>query len=203
MARSAVVTLLLGLVVTGHALAQSTGLPSFNAPYRAFVRYEFGGTVSFPDGGGTALEGQYRFGSGQFDIGLRGGVFFTPAGAGDDVVLLGVSARQRVIEHSEEFPLDGAIVLGVGGLLVENFSSIIIPFGLSLGRRLDVEDSPVSIVPFAQPTAFLSAGSNQDTDLNFSLGFGADVRLSRVFDARLSIGLGDIEGISISAVWVR
>jgi hypothetical protein len=32
---------------------------------------------------------------------------------------------------------------------------------------------------------------------------GADFRLSRSFDVRASAGLGDIEGVSIGAVWVH
>src|SRR5947208_13329388 len=61
--------------------AQSTGLPSFNAPYRAFQRSEFGGVLSFPNPGGTAFEGAYRYASGDLDVGVRGG-FHDPAGVG-------------------------------------------------------------------------------------------------------------------------
>ncbi len=39
--------------------------------------------------------------------------------------------------------------------------------------------------------------------MNFTLGIGADFRLSRVFDARVSAGLGDLKGVSIGAVWVH
>jgi hypothetical protein len=158
-------------------------------------------TLGFPDGGGTAIEGHYRFGVRAFDIGLRGG-FFDPS-AGDTRVLAGISARQRVITHAEGFPLDGSFVVGIGGQFVEDGSTLVIPAGLSLGRRLNLEDSDVSLVPYVQPTIFLTAGSERDTDLNVVLGLGADVRLSRVFDARISVGLGDLEGFAISAVWVR
>ena len=46
-----------GLIAAVRLSAQSTGLPSFNAPYRAFQRSEFGGVLSFPNPGGTAFEG--------------------------------------------------------------------------------------------------------------------------------------------------
>ena len=49
-----------GLIAAVRLSAQSTGLPSFNAPYRAFQRSEFGGVLSFPNPGGTAFEGAYR-----------------------------------------------------------------------------------------------------------------------------------------------
>ena len=116
--------------------------------------------------------------------------------------LVGVSARQRVLEHSEEFPLDGAVVFGAGAQFGDG-TQIYVPAGLSLGRRLNVEDSEVSIVPYIQPTMFLTEGSNQDLDVHFAVGIGGDFRLSRMFDARVSVGLGDFVGISISAVWLR
>ncbi len=178
-------------VVATTAVAQATGMPSFNAPYRAFQRSEFGGVLSFPDGGGTGFEGVYRYASGKFDIGLRGG-FFDPGGTASTVVLVGIEARERVITHTIDFPLDGAIVFGAGADLV------------SVGRRIDPQGSTVSIVPYVQPTLAFIVG-DQPSDLIFAFGIGADFRLSRVLDARVSGGLGDapLTGVSISAVWVH
>ena len=183
--------------------AQATGMPSFNAPYRAFQRSEFGGVLSFPDGGGTGFEGVYRYASGKFDIGLRGG-FFDPGGNASTVVLAGIEARERVITHTVDFPLDGAIVFGAGADLVSGGSELNIPVGLSLGRRIDPQGSTVSIVPYVQPTLAFIVG-DQPSDLIFGFGIGADFRLSRVLDARVSGGLGDapLTGVSISAVWVH
>ena len=186
--------------VTPVLLAQATGTPSYNAPYRAFQRSEFGAVISFPDGGGTAFEGAYRMASGKFDLGFRGGIF-SPDG-GDSQLLLGAEARQRVVTHTEDFPLDGALILGIGGRFSSGNSGMIIPVGLSLGRRIDPKDSKISIVPYVQPTGFFTAG-NGNTDFLFSLGLGADFRLSPKFDARISAGLGDLEGVSIGAVWVH
>ena len=73
--------------------AQATGMPSFNAPHRAFARHEFGGTLSFPRGDVTGIEGQYRFGYKRFDIGLRGGIIDSEGGSD---VILGVEGRGRV-----------------------------------------------------------------------------------------------------------
>jgi len=190
-------------VVATTAVAQATGMPSFNAPYRAFQRSEFGGVLSFPDGGGTGFEGVYRYASGKFDIGLRGG-FFDPGGTASTVVLVGIEARERVITHTIDFPLDGAIVFGAGADLVSGGSELNIPVGLSLGRRIDPQGSTVSIVPYVQPTLAFTVG-DQPSDLIFAFGIGADFRLSRVLDARVSGGLGDapLTGVSISAVWVH
>ena len=192
---------LLFVALASSAAAQATGLPSFNAPYRAFTRSELGVVLTFPDGGGTAFEGVYRMSSGKFDLGFRGGLF-DPGGASDAVLLVGAEARQRVITHTQDFPLDGALILGIGGAFVSGNSALFVPIGLSLGRRVDPKDSKISIVPYVQPTGLLVTG-NGDSDFLFALGLGADFRLSPRFDARISAGLGDIEGVSISAVWVH
>jgi hypothetical protein len=72
---------------------------------------------------------------------------------------------------------------------------------VSFGRRLDVEDSDVSISPFVQPHMWWLIGDTDD--VLFSLGLGADFRLSPRFDLRVSVGIGDIDGISLGAVWIR
>jgi hypothetical protein len=191
--------LVLLVSAAGSLAAQATGTPTFNAPYRAFDRSEIGLLLSFPNGGGTAFEGVYRMASGRFDIGFKGGLF-DPGGSGSTVLLLGAEARERVLTHSADFPLDGALVFGVGGNFVSGNSLLIIPVGLSLGRRLDTE-SNLSIVPYLQPTMFITVDGG--SDVLFALGLGADFRLSRAFDLRVSAGLGDVEGVSLGAVWVH
>jgi hypothetical protein len=80
-----------------------------------------------------------------------------------------------------------------------------VPVGLSLGRRIDLEDSDISLVPYVQPTGnFVFCEGTEE--FGFSLGFGLDARLSKFFDARVSAGFGTdfgIEGFAISAVWIR
>jgi hypothetical protein len=201
MRRYLALLIMVSALLAPNVSAQATGMPSFNAPYRAFTRSEIGLVLSFPNGGGTGIEGAFRKSSGRFDIGFRGG-FFLPGGGADAVLLVGAEARQRVLTHTVDFPLDGALVLGIGGAFVSGNSAMFVPIGLSLGRRIDPQGSSVSIVPYVQPTGLLVAGSG-NSDFLFALGLGADFRLSPRFDARISAGLGDLEGVSISAVWVH
>src|SRR5574341_1899870 len=98
MKRTLILTALGILTLATGAHAQATGLPSFNAPYRAFTRSEIGLLLSFPNGGGTAFEGAYRMSSGKFDVGIRGGIF--DADSGDAVLLIGAEGRERVLTHS-------------------------------------------------------------------------------------------------------
>ena len=180
------------------AAAQATFTPSYNAPYRAFNAHEFGGTFSFPQGGRDfAIEGQYRFGYKKFDIGLRGGLW---DGETSSEIIVGVEGRGRVIDHTtSEFPLDGAIVIGVG---TADFDSWTIPSaGLSLGRRVDLDG--FSFIPYGQPTMFIFSGGGS-TDVKFGLGLGADFKIGQVLDLRVSFGLFDgPEGIAVSLVWVH
>src|SRR5467141_2130089 len=122
--------LIVGAGLVSNAAAQATGLPSFNAPYRAFSRSEIGLVLSFPNGGGTAFEGAYRVSHGKFDLGFRGGIF-TPGSNGDSRLLVGAEARERVVTHTEDFPLDGALIVGVGGQFSNSSSFAVIPVGLS------------------------------------------------------------------------
>ena len=119
----------------------------------------------------------------------------------DAIGLLGVEARQRVSKQSEYFPLDGAIPVGV----CTNFGDswvVAVPVGLSLGRRVQPKDSSMVIVPYVQPVTWL-VFNDAGTDVQFTLGLGVDLRLSRRFDARISAGVGDFNGVSLGAVWLR
>jgi len=180
------------------ALAQATFTPSYNAPNRAFESHELGGTFTFPKGGRDyAIEGQYRFGQGKFDIGVRGGFL---DGSGGNEFLLGVEGRGRVLDHTQgSFPLDGAVVIGVG---TAGFDAWTVPSaGLSLGRRVELDN--FSFVAYGQPTMFLFAGGG-NTDVKFGLGLGADFRVAEALDVRTSYGLFDgPQGLAVSVVWVR
>ena len=193
--------------LVGPVVAQTTGTPSFNAPYRAFSKSEFGATLSFPKDANFGIEGQYRFGYERFDLGFRGGLIDLGSGAPSDFVL-GAEGRTRVIQHTESFPLDGAVVVGLGGNFIGSQNGVggasqaIISGGLSLGRRVDPKDTQVSIVPYVEPTFYITSGGGS-TGGHFAFGLGADFRLSKLFDARVSAGLGDVQGIAFSAVWVH
>jgi hypothetical protein len=187
------------LVSATTASAQATFTPSYNAPYRAFEKHEFGGTFSFPDNPRDfAIEGQYRFGYKRFDIGVRGGILDYDGGGSD--LILGAEGRLRVLDHTKsKFPLDGAVVAGVG---TADFDAWTVPSaGLSLGRRVTIEG--FSFVAYGQPTMFITTG-NGDSDANFGLGLGADFELGNAIDLRASLGLFDgPEGLAVSVVWVH
>lgn len=187
------------LSIPGVARAQETGTPIFLAPYRAFVSNEVGGYLT--SAASFSLEGFYSYGTGRSDIGLRGGFVNFDNDAGTQV-LIGAHFRQRVIQNSQQFPLDGALTLGVGGGFGDGPDFVFIPVGLSLGRRFILQDSDVSFVPYVQPYLGLRF-ADSDTDVKGGLGLGVDIRFSKVFDVRVSGGVGDIEGVAIGLAFVR
>jgi len=192
--------LLAALLAPATAAAQSTGTPVFAAPYSAFARSEIGLSLSDMSSS-TALEAFYKAGHDKWDIGFRGG-FWDPGAGASTVILLGVDGRTRVLTHSESFPLDGALTLGAGLNLVSSANVFMVPVGLSLGRRVDLEGSQVSFVPYFQPVLTPTFGSG-NSDLFFSVGLGADIKLNKQADLRVAGALGDMDGVSISFAWLR
>ena len=186
------------LLGTGTAEAQTVGTPVFMAPYRAFTKFEVGGYISDPGGASWALEGFYRYGWKKNDVGFRLGV----EDVGDNtVVLVGADFRSRLLTHSQSFPLDGALTLGLGGAFGDG-SVVLIPVGFSLGRRIDLENSKVSFVPYVQPTLTPAFGSN-DSNVLFTLGLGVDIKVATQLDIRLTAGVGDQDGIGIGLSYLH
>ena len=196
MRKLALIALLLAPATAG---AQSTGTPVFAAPYRAFRASEIGLSISDMNGG-TGFEGFYKYGHQKWDIGFRGG--FIDLDGGSNPLLLGADGRTRLVTHDQSFPLDGSLTVGAGAMLQDNFNVFQIPVGFSMGRRLDLEGSSVSFVPYFQPVATLVFG-DADSDLLFSIGLGADIRLNPQFDLRVAGAVGDMDGVSISLAWLR
>jgi hypothetical protein len=183
--------------------AQETGTPMFKAPYRAFTSHEFGAAFSDPgEGISFALEGFYGYGRGSNDFGLRAGLM-DPEGPGDTNILLGGDFRTRIVSYSESFPLDGALTVGAGINLGDGDDLIYLPLGISLGRRFELEGSRTTFTPYVHPTLVPVLGAAGGDDVGFALGLGVDLRFSQSWAARVSGGLGDLEGVGIALTYVR
>lgn len=196
-------TLLAAMTLGTRALAaQAIPLPAYNAPYRAFDTSERGLGIAFPGGTDVAFEGFYGIGRGQWDVRLRAALALGNGTANNDAVAFGAEFRQRIISHDADFPADGALVLGAGAWFQDNNTFFQAPVAVSFGRRVDIEDSDISIVPYVQPTLLLRAGDLIDT-VAFTLGLGGDFRLTPAFDLRVAVGFGDVDGFSVGAVWLK
>jgi hypothetical protein len=203
MRRTVAIALALGAVVTVAASAQESGTPVFKAPYRAFKTMELGASLSDPKVGDIAVEGLYGFGNDENDIGLRGGIIDVGS---TTRAALGASFRRRLIQASESFPLDGALTLGFGSQLGDGPDVFFVPVGLSLGRRVQLEGSKTSFVPYVQPVivpTFWAGDNAPSSGIDVALGLGVDITFGGSFDLRVSGGIGDIDGVAVSVAWVR
>jgi hypothetical protein len=190
--------------------AQETGTPIFKAPYRSFTSHELGVSFSDPgEGVSFALEGFYRYGRGANDFSVRGGfedlseetVGGVTTGGGTRV-LVGGDFRTQVLTYSESFPLDGSLTVGIGANVGDGPDAYYIPVGVTLGRRFDLEGSNTTFVPYAHPVVIPTFG-NGNSDVNFALGLGVDVRFSRSVAVRVSGGIGDLEGVGVSLTYIH
>jgi hypothetical protein len=192
-------TLLLGLVA-GSGEAQTIGTPIYHSPYRDFKRSELGGYISDPGSGySIAVQGEYRIARPKFDFGLTVG-YADASGGGDNLFGVGIDARVPVISHSQDFPLDGAFTGAFGAVFGGGKSGFLVPLGVSLGRQILLEDSNISFTPYVNPVIAPTFGDRLG-DVEFGLGLGVDVALSRTFDIRVSASLGDIDGVGIGLAW--
>ncbi len=185
-----------------QASSQELFTPMYKAPYRAFTNYEMGAAFSQPTGADFALEGFYGIGRGRNDFGL--GVAYLSFGGGSNAVSVGGNFRTRVIQSSESFPLDGALTLGVGGLFGSGSTLFTVPVGLTIGRRVLLEGSSTSFVPYIMPTMVPTFGHG-NSNVDFDLGLGVDVRVSRSLDVRVSGALGSAarRGIGVGLAYVK
>jgi hypothetical protein len=182
--------------------AQETGTPVFKAPYRAFTSHEAGVSFSDPgEGFSYALEGFYRYGKDANDFSVRAG-FGDLSGPGGGRFLLGGDFRTQVVSYSESFPLDGSLTVGAGMNVGGGPDAYYIPVGISLGRRFEMEGSNTTFVPYVHPVVVPTFG-NGNSDVNFALGLGVDIRFSDQWAIRASGGIGDIDGVGISVAYLR
>ena len=189
--------------------AQETGTPIFKAPYRSFTSHEFGGSLSDPGSGVSyALEGFYRYGSGPYDLSVRGGWAHLSSSVNGVATpcctryLVGGDFRTQVLHYSESLPLDGALTLGFGANVGNGEDAYYIPIGFSVGRRFELENSHTTFVPYAHPVIVPRFGGG-DSHIDFALGLGVDVRFSQNWAIRASGGIGDIDGVGISLAYIR
>ena len=187
--------------------AQTTGTPVFLAPTKAFRNSEIG--IFFTDPGpGFTLVGMYRAGRGSVDIGFRAGIGDNdtdanlPNGPSTTFFLVGADVRMRMLRATETFPLDGSLTLGIGGVFGDDASVGLIPIGVSLGRRINLEGTRTTFIPYFEPVLVPTFGDTED-DIQFGLGLGVDIQFSPRLDARLGAGLGDYDGISLGVSFTR
>ena len=190
---TAAALIILATALPEAASPQATGTPTFFAPTRGFASWELG--VSFSrSGDATGLEGRYGFALHRADLALRAG--YVDPGPGDGSFGAGIEGRFPVLGRSASFPLDGALILGVGRRFASGGGQTYVPLGLSLGRRLRL-DRELHLTPYLQPTVIFA------DDALLTLGLGVDLGIGDIPDIRVAWGFGDLDGWSVGLFWPR
>jgi hypothetical protein len=187
---------LLLLVVACTAVhAQSTALPTFHAPTRAFGNSETGVALSRPGGDVNAFELRLGVALDEADLQFRGGYVDLSGDGGNWVA--GAEGRIPVLGRTSGFPLDGALILGIGRIFADGGGQTIVPLGLSLGRRLFLDGNALVLTPYVQPTVIFI------DDEIFAFGLGIDLKIGDVPEIRFNWAEGDMDGFSVSLFWSR
>jgi len=195
--RTLVTLLFMTALVAEGAAAQATGTPTFFAPTRGFGAAEAGVSVSGGGGSGVVgVEGRYGFSLSRSDISMRAG-YVDGGDAGSGNFVAGIEARIPVIGHDRSFPLDGALILGVGRSFSDPGGQTFVPLGLSLGRRLALDGNDLLLTPYIQPTVIFQ------NDTAFGFGLGLDIHIRGIPDIRLNWGKEDLDGFSVGLFWAR
>ena len=202
MRRSLMLAGLVTVLLAPGLTAQTIATPVFKSPYRAFKKTELAGYLSDPGSGvSLALQGEYRMARPTFDWGVTFG-YMDAQGGGKNLFGAGIDARAQIARHTKDFPLDASGTLGFGALFSDGNRGFLIPFGVTLGRQVQLENSKVSFVPYVNPVIAPTFGDLLD-DVQFALGLGVDIALTPSFDVRVSGSLGDLEGVGIGLAWHR
>ncbi|HTS88367.1 MAG TPA: hypothetical protein VMG41_07720 [Gemmatimonadales bacterium] len=202
MTRGRLLVALLAAFGSAPLSAQTLSTPIFQSPYRDFRQSELAGYVSDPGSGvSIAVQGEYRIARPKFDFGLMVG-YLDGSGTNNSLFGVGIEARAPVAGHSQQFPFDATLTGGFGALFGGGSSGFLVPLGVSLGRQLLLENSNISFTPYLNPVIVPTFGKLYG-DVQFALGLGVDISLSRTFDARVSGSLGDISGVGVGLAWHR
>jgi hypothetical protein len=200
MRRSLALVAALAVVTTAGASAQTIGTPIYHSPYRAFSHTELGGYLSDPGSGiSVAVQGEYRIARPKFDFGLTVG-YADGAGNGDNLFGVGIDGRLPISRHTQSFPLDASFTGAFGAIFGGGQAGFIVPLGVSMGRQVLLEGSNMSFTPYVNPVIAPTFGDLLG-DVQFGLGLGVDLAVTKTFDIRVSGSLGDIEGVAVGGAW--
>ena len=152
--------------------------------------------------GGTVLLAQWRerMNSDRLQFTGEAGIVDGP---GDAALALGASVHYQLRTANADLPFD--MVLGGGlGVVAGNGTPLTrIPFGVSIGRRLPMQQG-YAITPFIHPRiAFQRVRVNgvTDSETEVELDLGASFELNRQMQVRLALGFGDGSGVGVSFAW--
>jgi hypothetical protein len=192
----------IGLTFTARAArAQAWNYPEFQTP--RVVNREFNFGVFSSGDGGTGLLAQWREGiAPDFILELEGG--FTSPPHIDTHGLIGGAIGYQLARETKDVPLDFLLTGGFYDAFGDP-NTFRIPFGLSVGKRLPLQNG-MAITPFAEPRLSIDHAPD-DTKLGVEFDIGGSFELTSQLAVRLmgtfggSNALPNDPGIGFSVAW--
>lgn len=180
--------------------AQVHDVPSFQTPYG---ETGYGLHLIFQTRSDIGALFTWRRAGTDLNLGFRGGLLER---GGEVGLLVGVELSNALVRADEEFPLDVAWVSGVGLGTVPalDFTILRIPFGVSLGRRVILDDGGTELVPYIHPRLGLDLlsrdrpdRSGTDARLSVDVDLGMDVQLTERAFLRFAVTLGRNDAVGV------
>ena len=213
--RSALLAALALAGAAGTARAQVAGLPVVNSGViSGFGLALDGGLPNDDAGGGYAVGATAALGLGP--IGFTARLSRYKPDEAEELWSGGATANLKVF-GGPLIPLAVTLQAGAGysnpelscipvGACDVNEWRFPVGLGVSLGRRVRLEGSETSFVPYLHPVVVPVLGDDVgDDDVQIALGLGVDIKFSRSFDVRVAGAIGDdlYEGVSIGLAFIR
>jgi len=184
--RSKVMVLVLGLMLvsTGQAAAQV----GWDSPLLLPPQPPRGLGIFLTEPAGGDLGVMLTWRGRPSGLGWRIGVAEQPRFRDDDLAVFGgVDFARLLARASADFPLDAALVLGLGGSVGDDFL-LSVPAGVTLGRTFTEEG--VRFTPYVTPRIVLDAffgDAADDLDLNLAIDLGLDLWLQPKWAVRFGV----------------
>ena len=190
MRRGLVLALAVAVLGTASRRAQTLGTPIYKAPIA--LQAQRAGRIHLRSRRGCERCHPGRVSSCAAQDSTSASPWDTANGSGGNANLFGVGidGRLPIARHNQDFPLDAALTAGFGALFGDGQTGFLVPLGATLGRQVLLENSSVSFTPYVAPVIAPTFGDLLD-DVQFGLGLGVDIALTKTFDIRVSGSLGD------------
>ena len=188
-------------VVATPALAQSF-YPSFQQP--RVVSREFNFAIADGDGL-TPLVFQWREGTSPgTQLSLDLGLADPDNDALDTFFMVGGQYARMLTQARADMPLDILLAAGLFGRFGNDFTSVGVPVGVSVGHRFPLTGTSMAVTPYVHPRVsldYVSFADENDTEVNITFDVGGSLELTPQLALRLTAMFGDIDAVGLSLAW--
>ena len=205
---------LLGLSALALAVAAPIGAQAYNYPALQNSRIserEYNFALADGGGSGTALIFQWREGLGNAKLQFTMDAGFAdPDAAGAETrLIIGGGLGYQLTRATDDMPFDIVLAGGIGATFGDNYTTMSLPFGASIGHRFPLQGS-LAISPFVHPRLSYSRRSDDGTpglpgtsrsETGLDVDIGANLEIGPQMSVRIGVVMGDADAIGLSFAW--